>query len=268
MSFLQRNRKFLIRDHTKKSIILPTLFVVLFIFIFSLSWTRNILFTVGSPLWYIKKSTADFIADNISVLQSKRAILSENASLKEQLLVKNKEQVLYDILKTENEDLKNILNRKKGSQKLLLSSILVKPFLSAYDTLIIDTGIFDDVKVGYQVLADGNAFIGYVADVHDQNSKVVLYSSNGEKVKVLIGDSNIEKEAQGLGGGNFKVELPKEVDIKEGDKVVMPSISTNIFGTVEKIESKDSDSFQTILFKNPVNISELKWVEVVLPNIK
>lgn len=265
MSFLQRNRKFLNRDD-KKSILIPFFTIIFFIFIFSLSYTRNILFTVGSPLWYIKNSTVNFMSDNISVLRSKTSLVEENTQLKDQLLIKNKEQALFEILKKENEDLKNILNRKKSSQKLLLSSVLIKPFLSAYDTLIIDAGKSAGVEVGDQVLAEGNIFIGYVSDVHDDVSKVVLYSSSGEKVKVLIGNSNIEKEAIGLGGGNFRMELPREIDIKEGDNVVMPSISPNIFGTVEKIEFKESDSFQYILFKNPVNISELKWVEVILAN--
>jgi len=84
----------------------------------------------------------------------------------------------------------------------------------------------------------------------------------------LIGNNNIEKEAVGLGGENFKVEIPREIDVKEGDSIVIPSISTNVFGVVEKIEFKESDSFQNVLFKNSVNVSELKWVEVLLSNRK
>ncbi len=265
MSFLQRNRRFLNRDD-KKSILIPFFIVIFLIIIFSISYTRNILFTAGTPLWYVKNSTVNFISENLAVLKSKRSLLEENSQLKDQLFAKNKQQALYEVLKSENEDIKNILNRKKNSQNLLLSAVLVKPFLSAYDTLIIDVGESFGVKVGDQVLADGNTYIGYISDVHDNVSKVVLYSSPGEKVKVLIGNSNIEKEAQGLGGGNFRVDLPREIDVKEGDNVIMPSISTNIFGTVEKTEFKESDSFQSILFKNPVNVSELKWVEVILSN--
>lgn len=268
MNFRQRNKTFFIRDNFNKNVFLPVIAVIFFIFIFSFTPTRNILFTVGSPLWLIKNKVSYFFVDNIAVLKSKNDILNENSSLKDQILLKNKEQILYDMLKKENEDLKNILNRNKTNQKLLLSSILVKPFLSPYDTLIIDVGSIDNINVGDKVLAEGNVFIGYVSEVYDQTSKVILYSSPGEKVKVLIGNNNIEKEAIGLGGGNFKVEIPREIDIKEGDSVVIPSISTNIFGTIEKIEFKESDSFQIILFKNPVNMAELKWVEVLLSNKK
>jgi len=268
MSFHQRNKNFLVRENQNKSIILPIIAVVFFIAVFSIPFTRNLLFSAGSPLWEFKNNISSFFSDNLGVLNSKISLLKENSILKDQVLTKTKEQVLFDILKKENDDLKSVLNRKKWDQNLLLGTVLVKPFLSVYDTLIIDVGSVNEVEVGDKVVADGNTYIGYISEVYDTTSKVVLYSSPGEKVKILIGNSNIEKEAIGIGGGNFKVEIPKEVDVKEGDSVVIPSISPNIFGVIEKVESKPSDSFQVILFKNPVNISELKWVEVFLPNKK
>ena len=268
MNFHQRNNNFLSRDSVNRNLFLSVISIIFFIIIFSFSWTRNILFSVGSPLWIMKNDTISFFTSNVGFLSSKENLLNENSLLKNQIKLKEEDYALFDLLKKENEDLKNILNRKTADQNFLLSSILVKPFLSPYDTLIIDVGSSNAVEVGDKVIVDGNIFIGYISEVHDNTSKVVLYSSAGEKIKILIGVNNIEKEAEGLGGGNFKAEMPRESDIKEGDPITMPSISTNIFGVVEKIEFKDSDSFQNILFKNPVNIGELKWVEVLLPNKK
>jgi len=266
--FHQRNKNFLVRDNTNKNIFLPIVAIIIFIVIFSFSWTRSILFSVGTPLWMAKNGINSFFSHNVNVFNSKEKLLNENSLLKEQIKSKEKEYILFNLLKKDNDDLKNILNRKKDGQKLLLGAVLVKPFLSAYDTLLIDVGSSDNVNVGDAVLADGNTFIGYISEVYANTSKVVLYSSPGEKVKVLIGDNNIEKEAVGLGGGNFSVETPREADVKEGDVIIIPSISPNVFGIVEKIEFKESDAFQNILFKNPTNISELRWVEVVLSNKK
>jgi len=33
---------------------------------------------------------------------------------------------------------------------------------------------------------------------------------------------------------------------------------------VEKINFKETDSFQTVLFKSPVNVSELNFVQIVI----
>jgi len=65
-----------------------------------------------------------------------------------------------------------------------------------------------------------------------------------------------------LGGGNFEVKLPRGVDIREGDVISFPAINTQIVGVVEKIKVKAADPFQTILFKSPVNIYELRFVEI------
>jgi len=267
MNFLLRNKNFLTRD-SNKSPFLSIIVVIFFIIIFSLFWTKNMLFSVGTPLWTIKNNINSFLLNNIGILNSKKNLLKENGLLKEQIRLDEKNRILFDLLKKENDNLKNILNVKGTNQNLLLSAVLVKPFLSPYDTLIIDVGLSNGVNVGDQVLFDGNIFIGYISEVYKNTSKVILYSSPGEKVGVLIGSNNIGKEAIGLGGGNFKVEIPKEIGVKEGDFVIIPSISTNFFGIVEKIEIKSSDSFQNVLFKNPVNIAELKWVEVLIQNQK
>jgi cell shape-determining protein MreC len=179
-----------------------------------------------------------------------------------------KDTELNRILIQENTDLKDLLGRKSIYSKAVLASILVKPSFSPYDTLIVDIGTDAGVVVGDKVSADGNIFIGRVSEVYANSSKVILYSSPDEKVLVLVGSNNVLKEAVGIGGGNFKIELPREIDIKEGDDVVIPSISPNIFGIVEKVEYKEADSFQTVLFKSPINVLELKWVEILIPNNK
>ncbi len=266
MNSHQRNNNFLVRGSTNRNIFLPIVAVIFLIGIFSLPFVKNILFKIGTPLWTVKNSISSFFSDNIGILSSKVSLLNENRLLKEQIGSRQKEQALFDLLKKENEDLKNVLERNTSKKNLLLGAVLVKPFLSAYDTLIIDVGSSDGVGLGNHVLADGNIFIGYISEVYNHTSKVVLYSSPGEKVNVLIGNNNIEKEAVGLGGGNFKIEMPREIDVKEGDSIIIPSISTNIFGVVEKIEFKETDSFENVIFKNPINIAELKWVEILLSN--
>ncbi len=242
--------------------------VIFVMLLFLLPWTRNILFSTGSPLWLIKNNINSFFSNNVNILNSKNNLIRENYILHQQILDNNNKQTLFEIVKKENDDLKSILNRNVNNKKLLLGVILVKPFFSAYDTLIIDIGTAEGLRVGDKVLADGVTFIGYVSEVYDNTSKVVLYSSSGEKIKVLIGANNIEKEAVGLGNGNFKIEIPREIDVKEGDSISIPSISSNIFGVVEKIVYKESDAFQNIIFKNSVNIAELKWVEVLVSNKK
>lgn len=244
------------------------LFVFVLFFIFTFSGPKTLIFGIASPFWNLKTYIYYLVNDNVSLLLSKTSLIRENENLKLQIDKNKKDMILKDVLSAENEDLKIALNRKDSNKKSILSVILVKPFLSPYDTLIIDIGNDQNISIGDKVAAEGNTFIGYVSEVYSNTSKVVLYSSPGEKVNVLIGNGNIEKEALGMGGGNFEVDAPREVDIKEGDSIIIPSISPNVFGVVSKIEYQSADAFQKVLFNSPVNVSELKWVYVIPSVIK
>ena len=267
MNFLRRNNDFRGRLFSKYIFGFLILLVILIsAFIFS-GW-KSPVYSFASSFWKIRNAFAGFVADNIEVFKSKSALSIENKNLRIELRNIETERVLSDSLKEENENLKSLLGRKKNDKELL-SAILAKPDFSPYDTIIIDVGTSDGVSVGDRAKSsDGMTFIGYVSEVFDFESKVTLYSSPGEKVRILIGRNYVMKEALGIGGGNFTLELPREFDVSEGDPVVIPSISPNIFGIIEKIEFKESDPYETVLFKSPVNLSELKWVIVTLKDKK
>ena len=238
-------------------------FVVLFIFALSRDFSKNILFAIGKPLWVFSSSFVSFLDNNIEIFRSKNFLIEENKKLLSEIKSSRKDLLFFYLVQKENETLKDLFNRKKQSDNLILASVLVKPNISPYDILILDVGKNNNVVVGELVIADASVFIGKIIEVYDFSSKVKLYSSPGEKTNVLVGPDNILKEAEGIGNGNFKIEVPKEIGVKVGDSIVMPGIFANIFGIVEKVESKETDSFQTVLFKSPINIQELKFVEIV-----
>ncbi len=261
MNFRPRNN-YEVKERRKKIVTFSIVIVILIIF-FSTPFGSKILFAVVKPFWKSENNSIGFISSKNDLLRSKSSLIEENQNLKDELEKSKQQSELFATLQAENEELKNILGRKSQKEKLILSAVLVKPFFSPYDTLIIDVGSNAGIKEGDTVIADGDTHIGYIKEVYGNSSKVVLYSSNGEVVKVLIGPNNIEKEAKGIGAGNFLIEAPVESGISEGDTIVIPSISTNVFGIVEKIEKKENDSIEKVFFKSSVNINELKWVEVI-----
>jgi cell shape-determining protein MreC len=237
--------------------------VIILIFLFLTSPGKNVLKILAMPFWKVSSSIKNSFINNIKLLESKRSLIEANEVLSEEILMKDKDLRFASILKSENEELKKISQNNKF-KNIIISSIISRPTKTPYDTLIIDSGSQSGIKIGDLVLIDGNVFIGTIYEVSDYFSKVRLYSSPGEKTDVLIGESKIQKEAFGIGSGNFKVEFPKDQEVKEGDSVVIPSINSNIFGVVEKIEQKSVDSFKTVLFKSPINIQEIRFVEVLI----
>jgi cell shape-determining protein MreC len=263
MSYLLKSSNFEERKNNARKRVLNITLVLIFVVIVLLtSPARKLLFFVAEPLWKVENGILN--SNFFQYFKFKQTLIDEKIALEQKLFMAGNVLSLNEILQTENDSLKDLLGRKDVKQKTILATVLVKPPQIPYDMLLVDTGESQGIKVGNKVMASANIYIGEVSEIQENSAKVMLYSTPGRKLPVVLGINNISVEAVGEGGGNFSINLPREVEVKEGDVITIPSITTNVFGIVEKINFKDKDSFQTVLFKSPVNISELNFVEVVL----
>lgn len=169
-------------------------------------------------------------------------------------------------LQKENSDLKALMHHSSTSTSPYIAYIIKKPPFTAYDSYLIDIGKNSEIKVGAKVYAIGNVLLGEIVEINGTVAKVKLYSSYGEKYDVLVGKKNIQAVANGLGGGAFEVVLPKDADVYEGDTVTIPDLDVSVFGIVKNIEVQSARSFSTVLFSQPLNIYEQKWVLIKSKN--
>ena len=215
---------------------------------------------VASPFMRLGTAVQNVSVAAVGVFSSKNSVQSENQQLKDQLA---KIQATIDsdkLLVQENSELKELLGRHSKSNSIL-TTVLSKPPMSLYDTVIVDVGSSDQVSVGDTVLALGIVPIGVVNMVQPHTSTVQLYSSSGQKVDVRIG-KNIQVSAEAQGGGNFLIKLPKGTEIVEGDPIYAPGLGTEVFGHVENIEKNENDPFIFVRFSLPVNMSELHFLQI------
>lgn len=215
------------------------------------------------PLLSLTNWVAVSFNSQIDFLRSKRSLIREN----QRLLTENDEfklkSISLDLLIKENDELKQMLGRHdKSDEKTVLARVLAAPKSTAYDTLLIDIGEDKHISVGKNVLASGIFVIGRVGQVYHDTAKVVLFSSPEEKTDVIIGEHKALVTAIGRGGGNFDAIVSKEIEVKAGDLVSFPHIRPKVFAVVEDVTESPTNSFQRVLFKNPVNVNELLWVEV------
>jgi len=240
--------------------------VIVFVIVgllFSIPATRGVMMFLARPIWKIERALLDGLSSSWSLLSSKRTLVEENRRLSEENSKSEYYILVNNFLRNENDQLHDLLGRKSDKNThSIMASVLIKPGRSPYDILIIDAGSNYNVSVGDLVSIE-SVVVGDVTEVYAETSKVELYSTPGKNLPVLIGPNSIQGEALGLGGGNFRVKLPKETEIKEGDSIVIPSITSNVFGVVEKIISGDNNTFQDIYFKTPFNLSELKFIEIL-----
>lgn len=239
------------------------LLLVLFYFrvpIFSfLSAVANNIFR---PVVSVGKNINSNLSTRGAFVQSKKSLLLENKDLNSKLLESEARVVNYKILEDENIKLKEILNRKQEGANFTLAGILGKSNQSVYNTLVIDVGSMENVSEGDTVFALGNIPIGKIVEVFPKSSKVLLFSSPKEKTQVVVGGSDVFMDIVGRGGGNFEIVMPRDFKLAPGDEVILPGIHPYLVATVATIISDPRDSFLKALLTSPVNIQQLKFVQV------
>lgn len=220
--------------------------------------------SVATPVWKAKQDVYERVSMSASVLlfKTKEDLVRENERLRDELREVRLEMLNHGVLERENKELKKMLGRSNRQQEGILARVLVRPRQSLYDSLIIDVGSRDGLSEG-DIITVGAAGIGYIQSASEYTAQARLYSSPGQTFNVTIGaDKEVQAQAHGVGGGNFRVQLPRGVAVEEGDVVRSPELPHTIIGHAEVIEKSPSDSFQTIYFRLPVNIYEVKYVTV------
>lgn len=221
------------------------------------------------PVVYVGNGLKTRLGNIGAYFYSKTSLTEENERLLAELREKEAQMLDHDILTAENQSLKEVLERKKTTSSMILGGILSKPNQSAYDTLIIDAGASEGVQDGQMVYAYGEIPIGKISSVNPFTSTVVLFSSSRERTTAVISGASIATEHKnvfydlvGRGGGNFEMILPREINPEKGDHAVLPGFESSVVATVESIISDVRDPFTKVLFVSPVNIQELKFVQV------
>jgi len=261
MSYLRDKKRNIKKMLLVGVLVILLVYIVLFTQVFN-NISRWVGFT-ASPVWKVQESISSTWDNVATIFASKKALLEENKKLKDEAVIAGVKLLDRNLLFEENTDLKELLGRETVEQTVF-AVVLTKPNRSAYDTIVIDVGENAGIKEGDKVLYGKSIAIGKIAEVFKNSSKVLLFSSPGEEVSVMVGRNSIETTAYGRGGGNFEIKLPRDAEVKIGDAVVAPSIMPSVLGVVGEIETESSSPIKNIFFKGPVDIFELKWVEVVV----
>ncbi len=220
-----------------------------------------VVYSFGRPLWGAESFLMSPFRSFTELLHSKQALLVRNHELLKENADLTTKAADRDLLKAENETLRELFNRKPEAAHFIIADILARPGFFSYDSLVLDVGLHDGVLTGQTVYANEYVPIGTVSNVGGSVSTAVLFSNPGMETPVLIGEGTTTPGmAVGKGGGNFEVRLPRSVTVSEGDPIRLAARSSIVLGTVSAIVNNPSDSFEKALFTLPINIQEITTV--------
>jgi cell shape-determining protein MreC len=261
MTYLRRTNVTARKSRKTTGIIIAIIVVLFFVQYLFPRFYPTIFYPITSFFWSGESFATSTLGRLVQIVKSKYSLVKENERLSLEVTARDTSTLLVDSLKKENEDLKHALART-GKGDDILGIILSRPPVSPYDMFVLDVGTSDGILVGNKVYTDGDVLMGDVVETYAHESKVSLYSTPGRVVSVVIGSTNTEVQAIGRGGGNFMAKIPVELVVKVGDSIILPQIRSHVFGTVEKTIIDSADSLQTILFKAPINIHSIRFVQV------
>jgi len=262
MSYLHDRKKEKNRKIFIIGLVLAIIFIMLSLFGVFLKLGRIFHF-FGRPIWQAKDSISNQIDASLYIIRTKKSVFRENENLiSENETLKNK-MLDYEILEKENIELKELLGRIENPDNYILGRVISKPNKSPYDTIVLDIGKDGDIYNGQKVFATPSIPIGEIVEVYENTSLVKLYSSPDEVTDAEIDVVNTSVELIGRGGGNFEMTVPKDLSVPNGVAVVLPGLSSKILAIVVDTITDAKDPTNKIILKSPLNIQELKWVQIL-----
>lgn len=197
---------------------------------------------------------------------SKADLAAENTRLREALATSSALLAERATLLEENAALKARLGRAAPAPGLL-ATVILKPPLTPYDTLGIDVGLAEGIRVGDLVSSDGVAVIGTVVAVYEHSARAELFSSPQSSVSASLrtaaSSSNIMPiTVAGEGGGALSAQVPAGTPVSVGDRVTFPGLEAAFIGAVSAVRRSEGESFDTVYLHLPVNLFALRFVEV------
>ncbi len=163
-------------------------------------------------------------------------------------------------LQRENQALRALLGDETDQR--IAAGVIGRPTVTPYDVLVIDQGSSSGIVEAAPVYVGRDQVIGFVERVYEHSAVVVLATTPGYASTVYIYGPNIYTTARGLGGGVLEVSVPQGIEIAEDDVVVLPSLSSGVYGTLSVIESIASEPEQRGYVTSQVPLHSLRFVSV------
>ncbi|MEA9390313.1 rod shape-determining protein MreC [Acerihabitans sp. TG2] len=183
---------------------------------------RTYMDTAVSPFYFLANGPRK-ILDNISqTLASRQQLELENHTLRQELLLKNSEQLLLGQYRQENARLRELLGSPLRQDEHKMVTQVISTSTDPYsDQVVIDKGLDNGVYVGQPVISD-KGVVGQVVATSKMTSRVLLIcdASHALPIQVLRNDIRVIVAGNGCTEDLQLEHLPGNTDIRVGDVLV------------------------------------------------
>lgn len=216
------------------------------------------------------------IKGDTETFSSREELKQAYIDTKEKLINEKVERSKLELALKENKKLKKQLNFfNKRDFSYLSSNVIGKNIEQIGNTLIVNSGKKDGVKIGQPVISQAGVLVGKVAKVNESTATVRLLHDSQSKIAATILNKN---KSIGLVEGGFGVSIkmnyiPQNEKIDVGDKVITSGLSEKVprglyIGTVEAVEKEPYQPFQRSVINPSIDLHKVSLVSIITSNEK
>jgi rod shape-determining protein MreC len=242
----------------------------------NLNWIGNLL---SVPFTSVEKGfsyTGQKVEEGIGLFDNVQKLKSENEKLKKEIDKLNNERTEYLRLKSENENLRNVLSLKGPLDEydFVGANVIARDGNNLFNIFLTDKGSANGIGYNMPVITS-KGLVGKVTSSQPFSSKVISIIEDGSSVSAVVaksgdyvvvkGDIKLAKE-----GLCRLVYIPNDLDLSQGD-VIQTSGRGGIYpkgitiGTVKEIRTGESDLDRYAIIQPAVDLKKLNQV-VILRN--
>ena len=190
---------------------------------------------------------------------------------KEELEKLKSENISSEIIKSENEELKNLIDGYIFSKNKILAKVIVdheSPFLK---TIIINKGSKENIKIGTNIY-DRNYLVGRVVEVNYTTSRVLLLTDLNSNIPVSITPNNIQAIVVGSGDKTGEIKYIKSdlINKIENKGIAYTSGTGSLFKSgipVGMINLNEISTSDKVVIDFYTDFTQLKYVLVEIEEI-
>lgn len=248
------------------------IFLLLFLhYIRVLRPIENGLSYLTRPILGAVYGAANWVGNKYLRYESRQELWRENKDLKDQLAILIKEKSRFLLESEENEFLRAQLRFTQSNQyDFVIARVIGKNADNTQNSLIIDQGEKQSLRVGLPVVVGEGMLIGKVTKVNKTSALVLLINDDLSKVAVQI-----QNQARTMGviegeyGLGIRMKLiPQFESIKENDLVVTSGLEHDIprgliVGQIKAIKNEPEELFQEASVESVVDFNKITLVNVI-----
>ena len=228
----------------------------------------NIFMPIQNGFVFVKNK----ITNNDQEISDISKLKDENSQLKEQNQKLLEEERELEIIKTENNTLKQYLKKKKKySNYSTIPAYVVERSYSNYEkVVVINVGKSDGIEVNMPVISE-SGLVGHVIDITENTAKVQTLIDTANTVSANISTTDDGILAKGQLGSNNEIKatnIPAEATILQGDTVITSGLGGIypkgiLVGTIKEVVNTKNQTDRYAKITPATDFNKLSTVLVI-----